>query len=182
MAPPAIIVDRDLGESRSVPELRFLLGRALELTHPSTVLATGLPRADFARLLSSVLRAFHPRHMRGRRDLGEAAVEQANQLRKAMPFKIARRLSELFRERGNLQFDSGRWRQAVMRSANRAGLVLCGDLSVALRLIIEDDLALAASPVEELLKSSPLVRDLFAFSVSDGYLLGRARLGLATPG
>jgi len=182
MAPPAVIVDAHLAENRSAGELRFLLGRALELTHPAYILAAGLDRGEFARLLSSVLRAFHPRHMRGRRDLGEAAVEQANHLRKAMPFKIARRLGEIFRQQVNLQFDSGRWRQAVIRSANRAGLVLCGDLGLALRLVIEDDLTLAASPLEELLRTSPVIRDLVTFAVSDAFYVARVKLGLAGAG
>jgi hypothetical protein len=179
IAPPAIIVDRQIASDRSVTELRFLVGRALELSHPSAILAPGLERAEFSRLLASVLRAFHPRHMRGRGDLGAAAVEQAQSLRRIMPFKVARRLNEIFRERPNVPFDSAEWRQAVQRSANRAGLALCGDLSVALRLIIEEDPTLAASPLEDLLRTSPTIRDLFGFAVSDAFYACQVKLGMA---
>jgi hypothetical protein len=182
MAPPALIVDSRIAEGRSVAELRFLVGRALELTHPSYVLAAGLERTEFARLLSSVLRAFHPRHMRGRRDLGAEAMEQAQALRKAMPFKISRRLGEIFRTETNLKFDSGAWRLAVTRSANRAGLVLCGDLSVAIRLLFEEDPALATRQLDELVRSAPVVRDLMAFASSDGYYVCRLKLGLGGSG
>jgi tetratricopeptide (TPR) repeat protein len=182
MAPPALIVDDRIAEGRSVSELRFLVGRALELTHSSYILAAGLERSEFSRLLSSVLRAFHPRHMRGRRDLGADALEQAQTLRKAMPFKIARRLGEIFRTETEIKFDSGLWRQAVTRSANRAGLVLCGDLSVAIRLLCEEDPSLASLQLDELVRSAPAVRDLMAFAASEGYYACRLRLGMGGSG
>jgi hypothetical protein len=182
MAPPAVIVSGRAVQDRTVEELRFLIGRSLELTQPAYILAAGLPRPDFARLLSSVLRAFHPRHMRGRSEVGADAMEQAAQLRRTLPFKVARKLGELFRNLTDTRFDSGAWRQAVHLSASRVGLVLCGDLVTALRLVIAEDLNLAQKPVAELLPISTAVRDLISFGVSDAYYAARVKLGLAGVG
>jgi len=182
MAPPAVIVSEERSAGRNVTELRFLLGRALELTQPAYILAAGLERADFARLLSSVLRAFHPRHMRGRREMGEEAMDQAARLRRNLPFKVARKLGEAFRSQAHAQFDSGSWRRAIQISANRVGLALCGDLGTALRLVRDDNPALADVPVRELVQRSPEVRDLLAFAVSDAYYATRVKLGLAGKG
>jgi len=179
MAPPAVIVSNRAIAGRSITELRFLVGRALELTQPAYILAAGLPRAECARLLQSVLRAFHPRHMRGRSVVGAEAMEQAATLRRTLPFKVARRLGELFRGQTTTRFDSGAWRQAVHLSANRVGLALCGDLATALRFVIAKDLNLADKPVPELLPISTAVRDLVAFAVSDAFYVARDKLGLA---
>jgi tetratricopeptide (TPR) repeat protein len=181
MAPPAVIVSAQVVR-RSVPELRFLVGRALELTQPAYILAAGLERAEFARLLSLVLRAFHPRHMRGRRDRGSDAMEQAAGLRKSMPFKVARRLGEIFREQQSAQFDSGQWRLAVQLSANRAGLALCGELTTALHVLREEDPTLGVTPLPLLLKSTPAVRDLVTFAASNNFYACRVKLGVAGAG
>ena len=182
MAPPAVIVSDEKTAVRNTTELRFLVGRALELTQPAYILAAGLERGDFARLLSSVLRAFHPRHMRGRREMGEEALEQAAKLRRNLPFKVARKLGETFRAQARAQFDSGTWRRAIQISANRVGLALCGDLGTAIRLVREEDPALGDAPARELVHRSSEVRDLLAFSVSDAYYVTRVKLGVAGKG
>jgi tetratricopeptide (TPR) repeat protein len=182
MAPPAVVVSEERSGQRNTIELRFLVGRALELTQPSYVLAAGLPRVEFARLFSSVLKAFHPRHMRGRKTMGEEALEQAASLRRNLPFKITRRLGELFRSQTTAQFDSGAWRRAIQLSANRMGLVLCGDVGTAARLVAEEDPELAALPFAEQVERSDAIRDLLAFSISDAYYACRAKLGLAGKG
>ena len=180
MAPPAVIVSEELAAQRNTIELRFLIGRALELTQPEYILATGLERGDFARLLTSVLKAFHPRHMRGRREMGEEALEQAARLRRNLPFKVTRKLGEIFRSQTQTQFDSGAWRRAIQLSANRIGLALCGDPGTAIRLTRDADQA--DTPTSQLVRSSSVARDLLAFSVSDAYYVTRVKLGVAGKG
>jgi tetratricopeptide (TPR) repeat protein len=182
MAPPAVVVSEEHSGQRNTIELRFLVGRALELTQPAYVLAAGLSRVEFARLFSSVLKAFHPRHMRGRKTMNEEALEQAARLRRNLPFKITRKLGELFRKQTTARFDSGAWRQAILLSANRMGLALCGDVGTAVRLVAEDDPELAALPFAEQVERSAAIRDLLAFSVSDAYYATRVKLGLAGKG
>ena len=177
VAPPAVILPAGLEARRTVDELRFLLGRALELTHPAFVLAAGVEPGDFARLMSLVLRAFHPRHMKGRRDLSAEAREEVSVFRRALPFKVARRLGEIFRDQADEPFSSAAWRRAALLSANRAGLVLCGDLEVAFRMVLEQDEGLdPEATAAEQVQRSPLLADLLSFALSDGYHNCRMKL------
>jgi hypothetical protein len=177
-APPAVVAPADLADGRSAAELRFVLARALELTLPATLLAAGLPPPAFARLMQQVLRAFHPRHSRGRRDLDAAEREAVSVFRRALPFKVARRLGELFRE-SELTFDSRRWRRAVTFSANRVGLVVCGDVPAALGVLLARRPELDGLDPADLLQESEEIRDLLQFALGDAYqrcreaLLGR---------
>ena len=175
MAPPAVIVPAALVSRHTIPELRFLVGRALELTHPAYILAAGVDRSDFTKLMSQILRSFHPRHMKGRRDLSAHDREQVSVFRRALPFKVARKLGDLFRAQSDTPFSSAAWRLAVQKSANRAGLLICGDLEVALAQMVTTDPALDATP-DQLIRVSPQVRDLFEFALSDGYMQLRAKL------
>ena len=58
-APPAIVVGQQLVES-DPSELRFLIGRALELTRAEYILGAAMAGPDFNHLFGTVLRAFHP--------------------------------------------------------------------------------------------------------------------------
>src|SRR5262249_28000144 len=62
--PTAIVVSPTLTEGRGAEDLRFVLGRALEIARPEYVLAAAMSREDFTRLFGALLRAFHPRHAR----------------------------------------------------------------------------------------------------------------------
>ena len=181
LVPPALLVSRPFADEAGLSTLRFCVGRALELSQPSFILASGLNRAEFTRTLSSVLKAFHPRYIRGRRNFSPEEMEDAARFRRSLPFKIARQLGEIFRNHVKTQFDSGLWRQAVYMSANRAGLALCGDLKIALEVVIGEDPSLAEKSMEEVLASSPLVRDLLAFGVSDECFSLWTKLGFSSP-
>jgi len=176
MAPPAVIVPAALASRHTTTELLFLLGRALELTHPAYILAAGVEPAEFTKLMSQILRSFHPRHMKGRKDLSAEAREQVSVFRRALPFKVARKLGDLFRDQSDTPFSSATWREAVLISANRAGLVLCGDLEVAFQQLVAADPDLGDEPASQLIRTSPLVEDLFAFALGDGYQHCRAKL------
>lgn len=181
LARPALIVPRGLGERLPLARLRFVIGRALELTQPTAIFAAGLERKEFARILTTVLRAFHPRHLRRRAALGpdDETRKQSEELRRAFPYKPARRLGELFRERPNMRFDSAAWRRAVHISANRAGLVLSGDLDSAVQQLVSEDPGLEGLPLfPDALRKSTLLRDLVTFATSDAYYACRLKLGL----
>jgi hypothetical protein len=161
--PTAIVVGAQLTAGRPLAGVRFLLGRALEIARPEYVLAAALSPPDFARLFAAILRAFHPRHARRRPERG-GENDEAAMWKRALPYKVAKRLAELFRDLGNTEFSSHRWRQAVQKTGNRAGLVASGDLIAAAgALKAEGDHA--------------GIEDLARFAVSDDYLALRAKLG-----
>ena len=76
-APPALVVGPGLVDSAKSAEVRFQLGRGIELSRPEYILAAGVRPKQFTTLFGSVLKAFHPRHARRRATTGDAAAEQA---------------------------------------------------------------------------------------------------------
>ncbi len=157
--PTAVVVGRALADGRVSPSLRFLLGRALEIARPEHVYAAALPPDQFEHLLSTVLRAFHPRH--ARRAAGDDEVAQ---LKRKLPYKVAQRLGELFRARPDAEYDVAAWRRGVQHTGNRAGLLVCGDL-------------LAACAVLRAEGDEAGIRELARFAASDAYVQLAAKIG-----
>jgi tetratricopeptide (TPR) repeat protein len=157
--PTAIIIGPELMQGHPIGEVRFLLGRALEIARPAYVLAAALPRDEFTRLFAAILRAFHPRHARRRLEASEEAAVWKRQL----PYKVAKRLAELFAEKAETQFSSVRWRRGVEHTGNRAGLIASGDLTAAARILESEG-------------DREALRELARFAVSDDYLALRTKL------
>ncbi len=181
--PPSIVVGQRLVTGEDTAEMRFCIGRALELTRPEYILAATLAPKDFAQLFASVLKAFHPRHSRWRAGAQDAATEQAAKLKKALPYKVSKRLAELFQENDSTPFSSVRWRAVVIETGNRAGLLLCGDLQAAARVVMRELASGDSPPVdaallrEHAVKDGPL-RALLRYAVSEDYFALRASLGI----
>ncbi|MBN1610062.1 MAG: hypothetical protein JW940_25775 [Polyangiaceae bacterium] len=130
----------------AVPNLEDLFLAALAMGSP------GLPMAeDVKRRVLPLARAFQPL-------LEPSALDGL------------RRSFLRFVEAGgrtNLQ----RWSAAVEKTACRAGLLVCGDLSVAVRLLAAEEGTLGE-----------LAKDLIVFSTSEPYFQLRQRLGIALQG
>ncbi|MFH2007321.1 MAG: tetratricopeptide repeat protein [bacterium] len=185
-APPVITVGPDV-EQRPLGELRFLLGRALELTRPEYIIVSGLDRTEFSSLFAAVLRAFHPRHSRRRGDDSDPHSNRAAQLKKDLPYRVSRKLVDLLQAKAHVEFNSALWRQAVQHSGNRAGLLVSGDLRSAVRILLSEELKLEGEEQTEWtveafnkhLDKSEQLRELCAFSVSEEYFQTRQSLGVA---
>jgi tetratricopeptide (TPR) repeat protein len=187
-APPALVVGPHLTQATPA-EVRFLLARGIELSRPEYILAAGVRPKQFTQLFSSVLKAFHPRHARRRAAVGDAANEQAARLKKNVPYKVSKRLVELFQELGSTSWSSVRWRSVVHHTGNRAGLLLCGDLRTAAHIILKEELgasvdpnALSAEELRKLAVSNEPLHELLSYSISEGYFLLREKLGTAVAG
>jgi len=180
-APPALVVGGRFGAGAPAAEVRFQLARGLELSRPEYILAAGVRPKQFTQLFSSVLKAFHPRHARRRAQAADTA-DAGNDLKKNVPYKVSKRLVELFQELGNTAWSSVRWRAVVQHTGNRAGLLLAGDLGTAVRLVLKESGVPGDVTADELrvlaVKSDPL-RELLRFAVSEDYFLLREKLGTA---
>lgn len=157
--PTALVVGPALTDGRSLADVRFVVGRALEIARPEYVLAAALPPPEFTRLFAAILRAFHPRHARRKAD----EADEAAMWKRALPYKVAKRLAELFRDLANTEFSSHRWRRAVQKTGNRAGLLACGDIIAAARVLSAEG-------------DKDGIADLARFAASDDYLALRAKL------
>jgi len=180
--PPAVVVPSVLAAEGSNAELRFWLGRTLELTRAENILAATIAPRAFSHLFGSVLKAFHPRHARRRGN--DSAEDATAKLKKALPYRVAKRLGELFANMADEPFSSARWREVVEGVGNRAGLVCCGDLNTAARAVLASTLAKPAAAVttedlQQYAKKPGQLRDLLRFAQSDGYFALRVKLGLA---
>ncbi|MGZ3406152.1 MAG: tetratricopeptide repeat protein, partial [Polyangia bacterium] len=157
--PTSIVVGPELTDGRALTDVRFLVGRALEIARPEYILAAALPPPEFTRLFAAILRAFHPRHARRKAD----EADEAAMWKRALPYKVAKRLAELFRDLANTEFSSHRWRRAVQKTGNRAGLLASGDIIAAARVLHAEG-------------DRDGIEDLARFAASDDYLALRTKL------
>jgi hypothetical protein len=157
--PPAIVVGPSFAAGRAPADARFLIGRALEISRPEYILAAALDRGSFTKLFAAILRAFHPRHARHARDV------EAARWKRALPYKVAKRLAQLFAEQADSQWASAAWRRAVQHTGNRAGLVVSGDMIAAARVLLAEG-------------DREAVRELARFAASDDYMALRTKLKL----
>ena len=75
-----------------------------------------------------------------------------------------------------------RWRAVVQHTGNRAGLLLCGDLKTATRLVLKNGAPALDLPPEELralAKTNEALRELLRFAISEDYFVLREKLGTA---
>lgn len=178
--PTGVLIGPRIAEDMPLAELRFLLGRALELARPEYILAATADPKEFTLLFAAVLRAYHPRHSRRRSEPGDAG-ELAQKLKKLLPYTASKRLAELFQRQQAASFSSADWRNAVRLSATRVGLLMCGELRSTVRILVrenEPDLPEEPPPEElaALVKRSDPLRDLLTFALSEEYFAARSKL------
>ena len=179
--PPALVVGSEM-LSAPLGQVRFELARGLELTRPEYILAAGVRPKQFTQLFGMVLRAFHPRHTKRRSSGPDDAMEQATAFRKSVPYKVSKRLVELFNEMGTVSWSSVGWRKVVSDVGNRTGLLLSGDLRAAVASVLRGSRVLDdASPSElrELIAAHEPLAELIRFALSDDYFRLREKLGTA---
>jgi tetratricopeptide (TPR) repeat protein len=131
VSPPLILLGPRLGREGDPPndrEIRFVLGRVAELSRPERIVAAGLPREKLSALLRSLCRAFA-----GATD-DSAPDPHDTMLKTTLPVKVRQEIEAALAEAEPRDLDLDRYLGACRRAADRAGLVLCGDIATALRL------------------------------------------------
>jgi hypothetical protein len=108
-------------------ELRFLIGRVVELSRPSRIFAGGQDTDAFALLVAALHHAFGGGGASAARDL----VATADRLRAKVPVALRGRLAEWLGGLAAAQLDAGAYHAACHRAADRAGLLACNDIAVA---------------------------------------------------
>ncbi|MBN2575448.1 MAG: hypothetical protein JXP73_12865 [Deltaproteobacteria bacterium] len=173
---PALVLGRDLVLGRTQPELAFLLTKKLVglradhfLLWPQLVPS----RSELQVVLTAALRLVQPKfHIAG---TSAAAVRKyVAFFHRALPRgqleRIAGAAAPLLAGPGRI--DIAEWIADSDAVANRAGLLVCGDVVASAREIVREARAQHARPEAAIL-------DLARWSVSSDYLDLRARLGLA---
>jgi golgin subfamily B member 1 len=176
---PALVLCRGVFEARSDIELAFIVGRTLATLRPDHLLRWPAFVPTLAELEIAVQAAIQLVNPESVVPPESAAVvrQYAAFLERTLQPQLREQLSVLVRRLGAGGMDDaagiGRWARAACFTSIRAGLLLAGDLEIAARL---GQTAATAAGIDP----SEVMRDLIAWSVSDGYFELRAQLGLRT--
>ena len=139
-SPPVIVIGPRLASIRASSHadlelagdtrLRFELGRIVELSRPRRIFAAGSTPATFARLLAGLALAFG-----GTAAPADLEVRgEAERLRTALPVALRRRITERLKTLPPGALDARAYLAACKRAADRAGLLACGDVAIAIEL------------------------------------------------
>jgi tetratricopeptide (TPR) repeat protein len=160
-------------------ELAFEIGKRLAYLRPerfATMALGTLPKLESA--FAAAIAASGARVATHDGKPFEASSDEARKLAAALKSQVPGAMLEQVGDIG--QKLSGRvgnglissWRSATDHTANRIGFILANDLETAAKAIATENAALSTLPVKDRL------RELLAYSVSEGYFAVRRHLGL----
>jgi hypothetical protein len=163
-------------------EQRFLLGRGVLGLYNRTAVLLKLSAGETAELVAQSVRIHAPAFAL----LGRRNDEAIKQLRKLYSGKTLRALelpsSELA---ASPRVDVAGTVQALAHSADRAGLLVCGDPVIALSLVMREDLNVSNARPEgpelqlEAVRQRGDLQALIKFAVSEDFFRLRQRMGPA---
>jgi tetratricopeptide (TPR) repeat protein len=179
--PLAVLVSQDVVRKFNAREQKFLIGRAVFGLLNKTAVLAKLGPAELVDLFGNSIRIFQPDYML----LGRRNDESSKQLRKAYSRKALKALegpaTEAAAARGA---DLPRVMDGLTHSANRAGLVLCGDVASALNVLLREETGAstirpdATESIAQAVRSRSDIRELLAFSVSEDFFRLRQKMGV----
>jgi lipopolysaccharide biosynthesis regulator YciM len=175
--PAAVCVGADLAHRSTVREQRFMLGRAAARLRTRSALVEAFT-GDFADAVAAAVRLVVPTYAL----LGTPREDLARRLEKAVPRKVRKAMEEPARALAFLPPpDLAAWRAAAAATADRAGLVLCGEVPTALDLMLRDDSGRKPAPGDRIsaLRARPEAMALLAFAAGEAHLALRQRLRVA---
>ncbi|MDY0058373.1 MAG: hypothetical protein RBU45_01055 [Myxococcota bacterium] len=172
--PWSMILGPDMLQGRPDRELAFLLGKYLTYYRPEHYLATVLPVTHLKVLFFAAWKLTHPEANVPAPAEQESFNEILRLLQKSIPPPILvdlhKRVSTVIRFHPELNLSE--WVDGVDATSNRVGLLLCGDLETATRLIQSEQGAIGKLGAQE------RSEDLYLWSISEDYFGLRKALGL----
>jgi len=173
---PALVLRRDLAQA-SERELLFTAGYTLSMLRPERYLKLALQTtADLETGFATALAVADPNlpvpedkasYVRGMADKVAKRIEprKLEQLR-----QVVARLLE-----SHASVEVASWIHGAEATAHRAGLLVCGDLYAAARIVADEPTVVGGPTARE------KVRRLMAFGVSETYFEARRQLGVCVP-
>ncbi|MGH7434401.1 MAG: hypothetical protein ACRENE_01870, partial [Polyangiaceae bacterium] len=169
---PSVALSPSILSGRAPGELAFVFARELVHLHLTSRLLAFYPTLDELRELVTTSVGVGVRdRAQLRPSMERSARELAMRLDSSSAEALSRALGMLADKGG--QLDLLGWLRGVEQAACRAGLLACGDLTIAARVLSLDRHAVAGMSAAE------RVRDLVPFSVSEGYSGLRRQIGIA---
>jgi tetratricopeptide (TPR) repeat protein len=169
----SLIVGRDMLGGKQPRDLAFAVNKALCLVRPEFYLASAFPASEPLKVFLYAALAVSTGQI-----IGDAPVETVQQYAHAMqglPEPVVAQLNrsvQALRDAGRNP-DVSRWLQHADHSANRVGLLLCGDLRQAIVAVKEEKLEIGRASKKD------KVTELIQFSISEPYFRLRRDLGIA---
>jgi hypothetical protein len=154
---------------------QFLLGRAAARVRARSTLAARLSAPALRELLAAAVRLVAPRA----EALGVPPDGVARAVARAVPRKVRRALEEpVSALLAGATPDVAAWQAALAATADRCGLLVCGDPLTALATVAEESGLAAATPAERAAaaRAPGPARDLLLFMASEDHLGLRERL------
>jgi hypothetical protein len=180
--PLSVCVGQDVVRRFNVREQKFLIGRAVMGMLNKTAVLTKLSRGETADLFGNSVRIFAPQFTA----LGRSNEETIRNFRRAYSRKALKALEPAALELGpqpKVELEPAL--EGFGLSADRAGLLMCGDVSVGLSMLLREDPQFATARVEspepllQALRERTDLRQLLGYALSDDFLRLRQRLGLS---
>jgi hypothetical protein len=136
-APPIVVIGPKLASIRAQSqseadpvvdtELRFRVGRVVELVRTKRLFAAGSTPAAFARFVAGLHHAFGA----AKSEVDPSIAAEADRLKSAIPLLLRRRLGERLANVELAQLDTTAYLACCERAADRSGMLACGDIGVA---------------------------------------------------
>jgi tetratricopeptide (TPR) repeat protein len=178
-APHGLLVGPDVPRRTTAREQRFLLGRAAARLRARSGLAEALTPSELADAVAAAVRVVVPSYA----GLGRPSDELLRRVGRALSRRARRTLEEPARALAVLPSppDLAAWAQAAAATADRAGLVLSGDLPSALGVLLRDADGRAPQGARAIAaaRARPEARALLVFASTDAHFALRQRLRVA---
>jgi hypothetical protein len=170
---PSFVAGEELLGAADGLEGAFITAKKLSYLRPDLFLRCALPsRAQIGTALIAAMKLLHPplQVAAGQAKVVEQHVTRLHQhLQPLQLEQLQRLLSKLDPARVAVEVE--RWWNAIELTSDRAGLVICGDLEAAVRMI-------GAEASSSEVAAEERVRALVAFFTSEAYLRLRGELGV----
>ncbi|WNG46847.1 tetratricopeptide repeat protein [Archangium minus] len=180
--PLSVCVGQDVVRRFNVREQKFLFGRAVLGLMNKTAVLTKLSRGETADLFGNSVRIYAPQFTA----LGRNNEELVRQYRRAYSRKALKALEPAALELGpQSKVELAPVLEGLSYSADRAGMLMCGDVSVGLTMVLREDPNFAtarvdqAEPLLQAVRERTDIQQVLAYILTDDFLRLRQRLGLA---
>jgi len=177
--PYAVHVGPDIARRTTAREQRFLVGRAAARLRTRSCLADLLPPAALTGWVAAAIRWAAPEH-----GAGEAVEEEMiRRLAKGLGRRARRTLAEAAAalSAAPAPADIEAWRSAAAATADRAGLLLCGDVPSAIGILLRDGATRGPEGAAAVaaVTTRPDVLAVLSFAATEAHFLLRQRLRVA---
>jgi len=173
-------VGAEFPRRHAAADQRFLLARVAARLRARNGLADHLGPVRLGEFLAAAVRQVNPAWS-ATGDPGDGLVRQVG---KALPRRTRRQVEELAGRLAPLEVDLIAWYAALSGTGDRAGLLLSGDVTGALQLVLRDGAPPPPRPegvadIRDAVRSRPDLRDLLRFAASEDHFRLRQKLRMA---